>query len=310
MKENVIVIVGPTASGKTKLSIELAKRINGEIVSCDSMQIYKYMDIGTAKPTKEEMENIPHHLIDIVTPDCEFSVAKYKEMAEEAIEDILKRGKTPIVVGGTGLYVNTLIYNINFKETICNWEYREKLQKEALAYGNKYLHEKLKEIDEESYKKTHENDLKRIIRALEVYEFTKETITKQAKDSRRFKPKYNYIVFGLSQDREKLYDRINKRVDKMLQDGLVDEVKKIRELGYENTKTSSKAIGYKEIFAWLNGKCTKEEAIEKLKMESRRYAKRQITWFKRVENIHWLNMEENINNILKEIETTTKKIGG
>lgn len=301
MDKKVIVIAGPTASGKTKLSIELAKRIGGEIISCDSMQIYKYMDIGTAKPTKEEMDNIPHHMIDVVLPDEQFSVAKYKKMAEEKIEEVLNRGNIPIVVGGTGLYVNSLIYNINFKQTKCDMEYREKLQQEAQKHGSKYLHEKLKDIDPESYKRIHENDTKRIIRALEVYEFTKETITKQTLDSRNEKPKYDYVIFGLNMDRQKLYERINKRVDIMLENGLVDEVKKIQKLGYENAFTSSKAIGYKEIFAWLNGKCTYKEAIDKLKMESRRYAKRQITWFKRIENIHWLDMEKDFDYVLDTV---------
>lgn len=301
MDKKVIVIVGPTASGKTRLSIELAKRIDGEIISCDSMQIYKYMNIGTAKPTKDEMGNIPHHMIDVVFPDEQFSVAKYKKMAEEKIEEVLNRGKTPIVVGGTGLYVNSLIYNINFKQTVCDMEYRERLQQEAKEYGSKCLHEKLKDIDPDSYKRIHENDTKRIIRALEVYEFTKETITKQTLDSRDEKPKYQYIIFGLNMDRQKLYDRINKRVDIMIKNGLIDEVRKIQKLGYENAFTSSKAIGYKEIFAWINGQCTLEEAIDKLKMESRRYAKRQITWFKRIENIHWLDMEKDFAEVLNSV---------
>lgn len=300
--KKVVVIVGPTASGKTKLSIELAKRINGEIVSCDSMQIYKYMDIGTAKPTKQEMSGVVHHMIDVALPDEEFSVAKYKDMAEECIDDIIQRGKTPIVVGGTGLYANALIYNINFKDTVCDWEYRHKLEMEAMKHGNKYLHNKLKDIDEESYERLHENDLKRIIRALEVYKFTGTTVTQQTKESRKNPPKYDYIVFGLNMDRGKLYEKINKRVDIMIEDGLVDEVENIIKLGYENTKTASCAIGYKEIFAWLKEKCSYKEAIDKIKMESRRYAKRQITWFKRVENIHMVDMDRDFEDVVVLIE--------
>ncbi len=298
--EKVIVIVGPTASGKTKLSIELAKRLNGEIVSCDSMQVYKYMDIGTAKPTKEEMSGIRHHMIDVIEPDCQFSVAKYKSMAEKSIEEIIKRNKVPIVVGGTGLYVNSLIYNINFKDSICDLNFRDKLKKEAEKYGNQYVHEKLRDVDRESYEKLHYNDLKRVIRALEFYEFTKETITSSAKKSRG-DLKYKYIVFGLKMDREVLYSRINKRVDLMIEMGLIDEVKKIRDLGYENALTSSKAIGYKEIFSWLNGELEYQDAIDKIKMESRRYAKRQITWFKKTENINWINMNDKFNDIVEEV---------
>lgn len=305
--EKVVVIVGPTASGKTKLAIELAKRIDGEIVSCDSMQIYKYMDIGTAKPTKQEMSEVVHHMIDVVLPDEEFSVAKYKDMAEGCIEDILRRNKAPIVVGGTGLYANALIYNLDFKDTVCNWEYRHRLEREALKYGNKYLHDKLKEIDKESYDRLHENDVKRIIRALEVYNFTGRTITQQTKESRENPPKYKYIVFGLSVDREELYKRINKRVDIMLESGLVDEVKNIVELGYENTKTASSAIGYKEIFAWLKGECSYCDTVEKIKMESRRYAKRQITWFKRVENIHMVDMNRDVEDIVLQMEDMINK---
>lgn len=300
--KKVIVIVGPTASGKTKLSIELAKRIDGEVVSCDSMQIYKYMDIGTAKPTKQEMSGVVHHMLDVALPDEEFSVAKYKEMAEVCIDDILRRGKTPIVVGGTGLYANALIYNLDFKDTVCNWEYRHKLEMEAKEYGNKYLHDKLKEIDIESYERLHENDIKRIIRALEVYEFTGMTITQQTEESRKNPPKYDYIVCGLSLDRKKLYERINKRVDIMIEDGLLEEVKNIIKLGYGNTKTASCAIGYKEIFTWLKGECSYCEAIDKIKMESRRYAKRQITWFKRVENVHIIDVDREFEDVIFSME--------
>ena len=267
------------------------------------MQVYKYMDIGTAKPTTEEMSGIKHHMIDVVLPDCRFSVAKYKEMACENIDDVLNRKKLPILVGGTGLYVNSLIYNINYKESECDLEYRKKLHQEAKQYGNNYIYEKLRDIDRESYDRIHCNDLKRIIRALEFYHINNETITSSAKKSRGIK-KYDYIIFGLNMDREKLYDRINKRVDLMLEKGLVDEVKKIKYLGYEHSLTASKAIGYKEIFDWLNGKCDYEEAVDKIKMESRRYAKRQITWFKRTENIHWIDMENDFWNVLNEVLNT------
>ena len=293
---NVIVIFGLTASGKTRLSIELAKRIGGEIISADSMQIYKFMDIGTAKPTKDEMDGIKHYMIDEVYPDEEFSVAKFKKLALKYIEEIISKGKIPIIVGGTGLYINSLIYNIDFSEVETDWNLRKKLKKEADEKGNAYLHDKLKAIDPEAAEKIHENDVKRIIRAIEVYELTGKTISYLQKISRLKPPEYNYIKFGLIMDRSKLYDRINKRVDIMMENGLVNEVEKLVELGYDKNAIAMQGLGYKEILAYIRGECSMDEAVEILKRETRRYAKRQITWFKRIEDVNWIDMDRFSND--------------
>lgn len=293
--EPVIILVGPTASGKTGLAIELAKLINGSIVSADSMQIYRHMNIGTAKPDAAEMSGIRHYMIDEVNPDDSFSVAKYRELALKYISQIAEDGKHPIVAGGTGLYINSLLYNINFSETICDEELREALKAEANEKGNRYLYEKLLAIDPEAAAKIHENDIKRIIRAIEVYTHTNKPISLHAKLSTLEPPPYNYIVFGLRWDRSKLYERIEKRIDIMLQRGLVDEVKGLMKMGYDKGTTAMQGIGYKEILSYLKGECTLEETIYILKRDTRHYAKRQITWFRRLEKIFWLDVDENTN---------------
>jgi tRNA dimethylallyltransferase len=305
MKPKVIVIVGPTASGKTSLSIELAKKINGEIVSCDSMQIYKDMDIGSAKPTKEEMQGIKHYVLDEVEPTKRFSVAEYKIKAEEAIEEILKKKKVPIVVGGTGLYANSLIYGIEYDDIKLDEEYRNKLMNEASSEeGLKKLYEDAKKIDEKAIEKISPNDKKRIIRILEIYHATGKNKTEQEKNSRKNEVKYDYKIFGINIERPILYERINKRVDIMVEQGLIEEVKDLIKK-YPEFPTAMQAIGYKEIVQYLNNELTKEEAIEKIKQETRRYAKRQITWFKRIENLKWIdgleNTQNNINIILEGI---------
>ena len=305
MKPKVIVIVGPTASGKTSLSIELAKKINGEIVSCDSMQIYKDMDIGSAKPTKEEMQGIKHYVLDEVEPTKRFSVAEYKIKAEEAIEEILKKKKVPIVVGGTGLYANSLIYGIEYDDIKLDEEYRNKLMDEASSEeGLKKLYEDAKKIDEKAIEKISPNDKKRIIRILEIYHATGKNKTEQEKNSRKNEVKYDYKIFGINIERPILYERINKRVDIMVEQGLIEEVKALVKK-YPEFPTAMQAIGYKEIVQYLNNELTKEEAIEKIKQETRRYAKRQITWFKRIENLKWIdgleNTQNNINIILEGI---------
>lgn len=298
MKPKVIVIVGPTASGKTSLSIELAKQINGEIVSCDSMQIYKDMDIGSAKPTKEEMQGIKHYMIDEVLPTERFSVARYKKEAENAIEKILKKGKIPIVVGGTGLYANSLIYGIEYDDIKLDEKYREELMEIAKTpEGLENLYQKAKKIDEKAIEKISPNDKKRIIRILEIYKSTGKNKTEQEMESRKKEVKYDYKVFAINIERPILYERINKRVDIMIAQGLMEEVKKIIKK-YPELPTAMQAIGYKEIVEYLDNKITIEDAIEKIKQETRRYAKRQITWFKRIENIKWLDgLEETQNNI-------------
>jgi len=284
--------LGPTASGKTQLSIELAKRLNTEIISADSMQVYKYMDIGTAKPDEEERDGIKHYLMDEVYPDEEFSVVKFKELAEKYIDEILSRGKIPIVVGGTGLYINSLIYNINFSETATDHELREKLRKMAEEKGNRYLHDMLKEIDPEAAEKIHENNVKRVIRAIEVYEQTKRPISQHQKLSRTIPAKHNYILIGLRMDRNLLYERINKRVDMMIQKGLIDEVKKLAELGYDKSMVSMQGLGYKELLSYLNNEIPLDQAIYIIKRDTRHYAKRQMTWFRRIPGIYWLDMDK------------------
>jgi len=301
---NVIVIVGPTASGKTKISIELAKDIKGEIISADSMQVYKYMDIGTAKADEKERAGIRHYLIDEVYPDEEFSVARFQQLALKYIDEILQKGKVPIVVGGTGLYINSLIYNINFSETISDWELREKLKKEAEEKGNEYLHQKLREIDPEAASRIHVNDVKRIIRAIEVFKYTNKPISYHQEISRLNPPKHKFLIIGLTMDRKKLYDRINRRVDLMLERGLVDEVKKLASMGYDKNSVAMQGLGYKEILAYLRGEMSLEDAIYILKRDTRRYAKRQMTWFRRIENVHWIDLDkcEREEEILKNIK--------
>lgn len=301
-KPKVIVICGPTASGKTALSIELAKKINGEIVSSDSMQIYKDMNIGTAKPTIEEMQGIKHYLIDFIAPDKRYSVAEYKKDAENAIEEILKKGKNPILVGGTGLYIDTLIYGIEYPTIEFDEKYRQELEEREKKEGLINLYEEAKKIDEEAVKKISKNDKKRILRILEIYHATGKNKTEQELISRQKGPKYDYKVFAINMDRETLYNRINKRVDIMLENGLVEEVKKLLEK-YKEFPTSMQGLGYKEVKEFLENKISKEEMIDKIKQESRRYAKRQITWFKKNKQTIWINgldkIEDNIELIIK-----------
>ena len=305
LKPKVIVIVGPTASGKTALSIELAKRINGEIVSCDSMQIYKDMDIGSAKPTYEERQGIKHYLIDVVRPDERFSVAEYKRQAEKAIEEILSKGKFPIVIGGTGLYADSLIYGIEYPEIEYDEKYRKALEIQAKTEdGLKMLYNQAKKIDEEAIKKISENDKKRIIRILEIYHQTGKTKTELEVESRKNEVKYNYVVFAINMERQVLYDRINRRVDIMIENGLIQEVENLLNK-YKTFPTAMQGLGYKEVVQYLNKELTKEEMIEKIKQETRRYAKRQLTWFRKNKETIWIDgqasMKNNINIILEEI---------
>jgi len=311
--ENVIVILGPTASGKTKLSIELAKEINGEIISADSMQVYKYMDIGTAKPTKDEMQGIRHYLIDEIYPDELFSVAKYQKLALKYISEILQKGKVPIMVGGTGLYIKSVVENISFTETSIDIEFRKEMGRIAEEKGNSYLHKMLEEIDPEAASRIHENDVKRIIRAIEVFRQTNKTITEVNNESKKIKPIYNFNVFGLTMDRQNLYQRIDKRVDMMIEAGLEDEVKKLLDMGYGSNTTAMQALGYKEIILYLNGEISFDEAIYIIKRDTRRYAKRQLTWFRHMENVTWLdvdyyNKQYGENSIKKIIDTILQRM--
>ncbi|MEE1321941.1 MAG: tRNA (adenosine(37)-N6)-dimethylallyltransferase MiaA [Acutalibacteraceae bacterium] len=289
-KPLVVVVVGPTASGKTSLSIDLAKKLNGEIVSADSMQIYRNMDIATAKPTEAEMQGIPHHLIGFLPMGESFSVADYKNYAVASINEILKKGKTPIVVGGTGLYIDTLINNTEFFDYEKS-DIREKLEKKAEEEGIEQLYSELEKIDPETASKLHMNDTKRIIRALEVYYSTGKTITVQREMSHLNESEFDWCIIGLNaEDRQFLYDRINKRVDIMVESGLLQEAESF--FASESSKTAKQAIGYKELKPYFDGFVSLEEALEKLKMETRRYSKRQLTWFRKNKKINWLYIDK------------------
>lgn len=290
-KQPLIAVVGPTASGKTAVGIELAKEYNGEVISADSMQIYKGMDIATAKPDKEEMQGIPHHLISELEPTSSFSVAEYVKLAQQKIEDIAARGKLPILVGGTGLYVSSLIDNINFDNAITDGSVRRKLTEEAECIGNEAMLERLREIDPKAAEKIPAANLVRIIRALEVYEVTGIPFSRHKELNRMQDSLYNSCMIGLTyKDRSVLYDRINRRVDIMLEKGLIEECRTV----YENKKlgTACQAIGYKEFIPYFDGVKPKEECIDKIKQYSRNYAKRQLTWFRRDERIQWVEIEE------------------
>lgn len=294
-KPKIIVICGPTASGKTALSIQLAKKIDGEIVSADSMQIYEDMDVGTAKPSIEEMEGIKHYLIGNVSPTVRYSVANFKKDAINAINEIIQKGKTPIIVGGTGLYVDSLVQGIEYDDTEIDLEYRNQLEEVAKEHGLDYLYNKAIQIDPTAMEKISNNDKKRIFRVLEIYHATEKTKTMQEYESKQKENPYDYKVFAIDMDREKLYERINKRVDIMIANGLVDEVKKLISK-YSELPTAIQGLGYKEVVLYLNNEITYDEMVEKIKLETRHYAKRQLTWFRRNKDITWINGLDNIQN--------------
>lgn len=304
-KQPMVILTGPTAVGKTNLSIELAKRINGAIISADSMQVYKYMDIGSAKIMPQEMQGIKHYLIDELLPSDEFNVFIFKEMAKKALEEIYSNDQIPIIVGGTGFYIQALLYDINFTEQNTDIAYRNKLSEFAAVNGNHALHEMLKNIDPVSYETIHENNVKRVIRALEYYHNCSEPISKHNDSERQKESPYNFAYFVLNDERKRLYDRIDKRVDIMVENGLVEEVKKLKNMGYTSDMVSMKGIGYKEILSSLDGTYDIDEAVEKVKQESRRFAKRQLTWFRREKETIWLEKEEysyDDNKILSKIK--------
>jgi tRNA dimethylallyltransferase len=292
MRKNLLILAGPTAVGKTDISIKISQKLGGEIISADSMQIYKYMDIGSAKVTVDEMKGIPHHMIDIVDPDQSFNVSDFKKLAEQKIEDISSRNRLPMVVGGTGLYINSLISSYDFAEAGTDQEYREYLTGLAESKGKEYVHEMLKEIDLGSYERLYPNDLKRVIRALEVYRVTGVTITEYNSKRQEFVCPYNLEYYVLTMDRAELYNRINLRVDIMMKNGLVEEVESLRARGYNADMQSMKGIGYKEILYYLDGKIALEEAVELIKKGSRNYAKRQLTWFRKDPRVAWINKDE------------------
>lgn len=303
-KPKVIVICGPTASGKTALSIELAKQIDGEIISCDSMQIYKDMNIGTAKPDEEEKQGIKHYLMDFVSPDERYSVADFKRDATRAIKEILNKGKMPIIVGGTGLYVDSLIYGIEYNEIDVDEKYRKQLEERINKEGLEILYQEAKKIDPIAIEKISHNDKKRIMRILEIYKATGKTKTEQEKESRKNEVEFDYKVFAINMDREKLYERINKRVDIMIDKGLIEEVKSLKSK-YNKFPTAMQGLGYKEVVKYLEKEYDMETMVDIIKQETRRYAKRQLTWFRKNKQTVWLDglndMQNNIDIILEGI---------
>lgn len=292
-KERLLTIVGPTAVGKTKLSIALAKAFQGEIISGDSMQVYKGMDIGTAKIKPEEQEGIPHHLIDILEPHQSFSVTQFQELTKKCIREINSRGKLPILVGGTGLYVQSVTHDFRFPE-VHDPKLRQKWLTYLARHGKEKLFEELKAIDPHYAQKLHPNNTRRVIRALEIMEATGKSMACYQRDWKRSSP-YDLVMIGLDMERELLYERINERVDQMLEEGLVDEVKALLKKGVPQTATAMQAIGYKEMVEYLEGELTLEEAVEKIKRNTRRFAKRQLTWFRRMEAIRWFEVKKGAN---------------
>lgn len=301
----LLVIVGPTAVGKTNTAVRIAKKYSGEVVSADSMQIYKYMDIGTAKPTAAEKDGIKHHLIDIVEPDEEYSVSDFKEDAQQIIKKIYSNKKLPILAGGTGLYIKAVVDNYYFSEASVDRDFRNKMKHAAMDKGNEYVFNKLKKVDPVSAQRIHPNDTKRIIRALEVYHQTGKPISYYEAKTKNTPSPYNAEIIGLYMPREILYERINKRVDIMIERGLVKEVKKLVEKGYDENLNSMKGLGYQQIIKYLKGEYTLDEAIKIIKRDTRRFAKRQFTWFRRDKRIYWINPLE-----VDPLEAAKEKIEG
>lgn len=290
-KKPLIILTGPTAVGKTKASIGLAKAVDGEIISADSMQVYRHMDIGSAKIKPEEMEGIPHHLIDVLEPDDEFHVVKFQQLAKKAMREIWERGHIPIVTGGTGFYIQALLYDIDFDENEKEDACRKELEAYAKEHGAEALHEKLALVDPSSAEMIHPNNIKRVIRALEFYEQTGKRISEHNETQRQRESPYAFAYFVLTDDRAHLYERINRRVDQMIEEGLVNEVQALKDKGYTKQLVSMQGLGYKEILDYLDGNCTLEEAIYTIKRDTRHFAKRQLTWFKRERDVIWINKQ-------------------
>lgn len=290
-KKPLIILTGPTAVGKTKASIGLAKAVDGEIISADSMQVYRHMDIGSAKIKPEEMEGIPHHLIDVLEPDDEFHVVKFQQLAKKAMREIWERGHIPIVTGGTGFYIQALLYDIDFDENEKKDASRKELEAYAREHGAEALHEKLALVDPASAEMIHPNNIKRVIRALEFYEQTGKRISEHNETQRQRESPYAFAYFVLTDDRAHLYERINRRVDQMIEEGLVNEVQALKDKGYTKQLVSMQGLGYKEILDYLDGNCTLEEAIYTIKRDTRHFAKRQLTWFKRERDVIWINKQ-------------------
>lgn len=291
LKKPLIILTGPTAVGKTKLSISLAQAVNGAIISADSMQVYRHMDIGSAKVMPEEMQGITHYMIDELEPDEEFHVVRFTTMAKEYLKEIYAAGKIPIIAGGTGFYIQALLYDIDFTEQQCDEAYRRQLEEQAKEHGAGYLHEMLRKVDPASAEAIHANNVKRVIRALEFYHLSGQKISEHNETERQKQSPYNFAYFVLNDERAKLYERIDKRVDAMIAAGLVNEVQKLKDMGCSREMVSMQGLGYKEILAYLDGEYTLEEAVYIIKRETRHFAKRQLTWFKRERDVIWLDKQ-------------------
>ena len=307
-KRKLVVLTGPTAVGKTKLSIELAKRIGGEIISADSMQVYKHMDIGSAKIRPEEMEGIPHFLVDELEPSEEFNVVIFQQKTKQYMEEIYNRGHIPILVGGTGFYIQAVLYDINFSKDDDNHKIREELENLAKEKGAEYLHDELRRIDSASADAIHANNVKRVIRALEYYKLTGQKISEHNEEQRQNESPYDFSYFVLNDHRELLYERIDKRVDEMITAGLVEEVTKLKNMGYDRSFVSMQGLGYKEIFSFLESEISLEEAVYIIKRDTRHFAKRQITWFKREKEVIWVNKPEFDYNNAKILDFMCQQI--
>lgn len=291
-KRKLIILTGPTAVGKSALSVALAKKIGGEIVSADSMQVYKYMDIGSAKIKKEEMNDIPHHLIDVLMPEEEFNVVRFQQLAKEALTGIYERGHIPIIAGGTGFYIQALLYDIDFSQEENHSEIRKKLEEEAALYGTDVLHQRLRQVDPVSAAVIHPNNQKRVIRALEFWELHGFPISQHNEQQKQRTSPYAFCYFVLTDERARLYEKIEARVDEMLSEGLVDEVSKLKAMGCHKGMVSMQGLGYKEILNYLEGSCTLEEAVYQIKRDTRHFAKRQLTWFGRERDVLWINKKD------------------
>lgn len=306
-KKSLVVLTGPTAVGKTELSIGLAKQINGEIISADSMQIYKYMDIGTAKIKKEEMDGVKHYLVDELDPSDEFNIVRFQKMAKKAMEEIWEKGKIPIIVGGTGFYIQSIVYDINFSEEKEGNGYRQELEQLAREKGGDWLHEQLRKVDSISAEKIHPNNIKKVIRALEYYKENNAPISTHNEEQMQKESPYHFAYFVLNRDRSVLYERIDKRVDLMIEEGLLEEVRELKERGYTKKLVSMQGLGYKEILDYLDGECSLEAAIYRLKRDTRHFAKRQLTWFRReketifVEKENFLSDEEILSYMVEKL---------
>ena len=308
MKKKLIILAGPTGVGKTELSIKLAKKIGGEIISADSMQVYRHMDIGSAKIRKEEMQGISHYLIDCLSPFEEFSVRVFQDLAKEALEAIYAKGKTPILVGGTGFYIQALLYDIDFTENEDNTEIRMELERTAKEKGAHFLHEMLREIDSKAAEEIHENNVKRVIRAIEYYRLTNEKISEHNELQRQKESPYDGVFFVLTDERERLYKNIDKRVDCMISAGLVEEVKRLKDMGCHRNMVSMQGLGYKEILAYLDGEYDLEQAVYLIKRDTRHFTKRQLTWFRRERNVIWVDKAQFQHDVEKMIEFMVERI--